>query len=167
MGFDKCLAAVKSSLWAKEYVVDSVWAFRAGQGNTVHDSGALVATSERIIYQGSALFGTGSSMEWRLGSLNGIATEKGVLREHVEINGGGAVAKFLVEFGEGKRFAASANRAISNMATTQPTAQPIAHQQPASHQSNLAEELSKLADLFSKGLLTEEEFASAKRKLIS
>lgn len=167
MGFDKSLQLVKESLRAKEYVLDSVWASRVGQGGTASDTGALVVTSERIIYQGTALFGTGSSLEWRLGSLNGIATEKSVTWEYVEVNGGGAIAKFKVEYGEGKRFVASANRAISNVSNTQTMSQPAPPQQVLINQNSLAEELSKLADLFSQGLLTEEEFASAKRKLIA
>lgn len=155
---DKALEAVESSLGAKEVILGSINATRVEKGNSGTERGVLVATSERIIYRGSALFGAGTSIEWRFTQLNGIAATKSLMLEHVEVNGGGSVVKFLVQYGEAQNFVFKANQAMAKASSSQPSEE---------LNNGLATDLSKLADLFSKGLLSEEEFATAKRKLIS
>lgn len=156
--FEKALEAVKSSLAAGESILASIRATRVEQGNSGTERGVLVVTSERIIYRGSALFGIGTSIDWRFTQLNGIAATKSMMFEHIELNGGGSVVKFLVQYGEAQPFASQANQAMAKVGSSMPSGEPT---------EGLAAELSKLADLFSKGLLSEEEFATAKRKLIS
>lgn len=155
---DKAMEAVRGSLGAGEAILGSIAATRVEKGNSGTERGVLVATSERIIYRGSALFGMGTSIEWRFAQLNGIAATKSMMLEHVEVNGGGSVVKFLVRYGEAQTFVSQANQAMAKASSSQP---------PEESNNGLATELSRLADLFSKGLLSEEEFAAAKRKLIS
>lgn len=155
---DKALEAVKNSLGAGEVILGSITATRVEKGNSGTERGVLVATSERIIYRGSALFGMGTSIEWRFTQLNGIAATKSMMFEHVELNGGGSVVKFLVQYGEAQSFVSQANQAMAKVGYSAPSGEST---------DGLAAELSKLADLYSKGLLSEEEFATAKRKLIS
>lgn len=156
--FEKALDAVKGSLGQDEDLIHYVPATRVENGNSGSERGVLAVTNQRIIYRGTFLFGTGTNLEWRLGQINGIAATKSMLFEHVEINGGGAVVKFLTQYGLAKGFVQKANSALaaSRPSSTAP-----------SQDSQLAGELAKLAELFSKGLLTEEEFIAAKQKLIS
>lgn len=155
---DKAMEAVRESLGAGEEILGTIAATRVEKGNSGTERGVLVATSERIVYRGSALFGMGTSIEWRFSQLNGIAATKSMMLEHVELNGGGSVVKFLVKYGEAQTFVSQANQAMAKASATERSEEP---------NNGLAAELSKLADLFSKGLLSEEEFATAKRKLIS
>jgi hypothetical protein len=155
---DKALEAVRGSLEAGEAILGFISATRVEKGNSGTERGVLLTTSERIIYRGFALFGNATSIEWRFTQLNGIAATRSMMFEHIEVNGGGSVVKFLVHYGEAQSFVSQANQAIAKAGSSKPSAE---------INDGLAAELSKLADLFSKGLLSEEEFAAAKRKLIS
>ena len=157
---DKALDAIRETLGLGEKLLASVPATRVESGNSGTERGALVVTSQRLIYSGGAWFGAGTNLEWRLQQLNGIASTKNLAFEHIEVNAGGAVVKFLVKYGESKPFVLKANQALSglNSAVEQPPAK--------SDSGDLGDSLTKMADLFEKGLLSREEFFEAKRKLL-
>ena len=67
---DKAIEQIKSDLESGESYVDYVVATRVENGHSGTERGALVVTSKRLIYQGTALFGGGTRVEWRLKSLN-------------------------------------------------------------------------------------------------
>ena len=157
---ERALEAIKDNLESGEAYVDYVVATRVEKGNSGAERGALAVTSKRLIYQGSALFGVGTRIEWRFSQLNGVAATKSMMFEHIELNSGGATIKFLVTYGEARPFVAVINQAMSD-SQNEPS------KPPPSEKPDIAASLTKLADLFSKGLLTEEEFADAKRKLIT
>ena len=157
---DRAIESIRDSLGSSEKILASVAATRVERGNSGTERGALVVTSQRLIYSGGAWFGAGTNLEWRLPQLNGIAATKNLAFEHIEINAGGAVVKFLVQYGEAKPFVAQSNRALSEIVSS--SAQP----ESKSGGGDLGESLAKIADLFDRGLLSEDEFLSAKRRLL-
>lgn len=157
--YENARESIEQSFTAGESLRSSVRATRVERGVSGTERGALVATNQRIIYQGGALFGAGSRLEWRLQQINGVARTKTLALEHIEVNAGGSIVKFLVEYGEAERFVNNANKALSESTTSQA--------EPKESSGNIAEELEKLAGLFEKGLLSQEEFLQAKQRLLS
>jgi hypothetical protein len=80
-----------------------------------------------------------------------------MMLEHVEFSAGGASLKFLVTYGEARPFVAVVNQTIDVPTETKPE---------SSSSADLGDALSKLADLYSRGLLSDSEFADAKRKIL-
>lgn len=157
---EKAIESIRASLGSEEKIVASVLATRVERGNSGTERGALVVTNQRLIYSGGAWFGAGTNLEWRLQQLNGIAATKNLAFEHIEINAGGAVVKFLIQYGQSKPFVAQANRALADLNTSS------AQGDSKSDGGDLGESLAKIADLFDRGLLSEDEFLSAKRRLL-
>lgn len=154
---DKAIEQIKSDLEPGESYVDYVVATRVENGYSGTERGALVVTSKRLIYQGTALFGGGTRVEWRLKSLNRIAATKSMMLEHIEFNAGGAALKFLVTYGEARPFVSVVNQTIESETESKPETQ---------NSGDLGDALAKLADLYSRGLLSETEFAEAKKKIL-
>lgn len=154
---DKVIEQIKSDLEPGESYVDYVVATRVENGYSGTERGALVVTSKRLIYQGTALFGGGTRVEWRLKSLNRIAATKSMMLEHIEFNAGGAALKFLVTYGEARPFVSVVNQTIESETESKPETQ---------NSGDLGDALAKLADLYSRGLLSETEFAEAKKKIL-
>jgi hypothetical protein len=154
---DKAIEQIKSDLEPGESYVDYVVATRVENGYSGTERGALVVTSKRLIYQGTALFGGGTRVEWRLKSLNRIAATKSMMLEHIEFNAGGAALKFLVTYGEARPFVSVVNQTIESENESKP-------ETPSS--GVLGDALAKLADLYSRGLLSDSEFAEAKKKIL-
>jgi len=157
---EKAIDSIRQSLGSGEVLLASVPATRVESGNSGTERGALVVTSQRLIYSGGAWFGAGTNLEWRLQQLNGIASTKNLAFEHIEVNAGGAIVKFLVKYGESKPFVSKANQALSDLNTSS------ADSSINAGGSDLGESLAKMADLFEKGLLSKEEFLEAKKKLL-
>jgi hypothetical protein len=65
--------AIQRSFTQGEVLESSVRATRVEKGVSGVERGALVVSNQRIVYQGSALFGSGSRIEWRLQQINGVA----------------------------------------------------------------------------------------------
>ena len=154
---DKAIEQIKSDLEPGESYVDYVVATRVENGYSGTERGALVVTSKRLIYQGTALFGGGTRVEWRLKSLNRIAATKSMMLEHIEFNAGGAALKFLVTYGEARPFVSVVNQTIESETESKPE---------TPNSGDLGDALAKLADLYSRGLLSETEFAEAKKKIL-
>lgn len=154
---DKAIEQIKRDLEPGESYVDYVVATRVEDGYSGTERGALVVTSKRLIYQGTALFGGGTRVEWRLKSLNRIAAAKSMMLEHIEFNAGGAALKFLVTYGEARPFVSVVNQTIDSEPESKP-------ETPTS--VDLGDALAKLADLYSRGLLSDSEFAEAKKKIL-
>lgn len=154
---DKAIEQIKRDLEPGETYVDYVVATRVENGYSGTERGALVVTSKRLIYQGTALFGGGTRVEWRLKSLNRIAATKSMMLEHIEFNAGGASLKFLVTYGEARPFVAVVNQTMEGEAESKPE---------TSNSGDFSDALAKLADLYSRGLLSDSEFADAKKKIL-
>jgi len=157
---EKALEAIKENLVPGEHILASVPATRVESGNSGTERGALVATNQRLIYSGGAWFGAGTNLEWRLQQLNGIASTKNLAFEHIEVNAGGAVVKFLVQYGQSNPFVAKTNQALSGANTSN------SNSNHSAGGPDLGDSLAKTAELFEKGLLTKEEFLEAKRRLL-
>lgn len=153
---NKAIRAIKGSLGAGEGIIAAVWAQDSGNGAR----GALVLTNLRLIYSGGAWFGAGTNQEWRLPQLIGISATKTLRTEHIEINAGGPVVKFLVQYRESMPFVEKVNTELLRLMSS--SAQP----KTKSGGGGLGESLEKIADLFDRGLLSEDEFLSAKRRLL-
>jgi hypothetical protein len=157
--YENAREAIERSFTQGEVLESSVQATRVEKGVSGAERGALVVTNQRIVYQGSAIFGAGSRLEWRLQQINGVARSKSMALEHIEVNAGGLTVKFLVPYGDAERFVNNANSALSTAASK--------HGDSSTQRQSLSDELQKLADLFEKGLLTQDEFQQAKQRLMS
>ena len=157
---EKAIEAIQENLVSGEHILGSVPATRVESGNSGTERGALVVTNQRLIYSGGSWFGAGTNLEWRFQQLNGIASTKNLAFEHIEVNAGGAIVKFLVKYGESKPFVSKANQALSEVSSVSNETQ------PKSADWDLGDSLTKMADLFEKGLLSKEEFLEAKKKLL-
>jgi len=159
---ERAVEAISKEFSPGEKLVASVVATRVEQGSSGTERGALAVTNKRIVYQGGAWFGSSSRLQWVFGQISGVARTKNLMFEHIEINAGGAVSKFLVGYGEAAGFVDKANKALAESQNS--NNQPGTTQGPP---SGLSESLEKLAALHEKGLLSDDEFLAAKAKLLS
>jgi hypothetical protein len=158
--FEKAIELIEGDLSDGETVVASIKATRVEKGSSGAERGALVLTNKKLAYYGAAWFNVSSRIEWRLEQLNGVAATKSLAYEHIEVNAGGAVVQFLVNYGEANGFVVSTNSAMAD-------SKPAPLNQQASNPADNLQELERISQLFEKGLLTEEEFTLMKSRLLA
>jgi hypothetical protein len=158
--FEKAVELIEGDLSEGEAIVASIKATRVEKGGSGPERGALVLTNKKLSYYGSAWFNVSSRIEWRLEQLNGVASTKTMAFEHVEVNAGGAVVLFLVNYGEANGFVVAVNSAMAGAKTTPP-----AHEPPDT--TSEIQELERISALFERGLLSEEEFLQLKSRLLA
>jgi hypothetical protein len=164
---EKHLAQIAQTLSSSEEIVFSAYANIITQGDLGTDGGALAVTTERVVFSGSAtLLGTNSSVSIRLGEINGVSSGQrmikgGLLQPYVEMNVGGAVYLFNLRPADASdipRAIAHAKEALAESGTSSDESSPS--------KGSAVDELERLAALFSGGLLSDEEFAQAKKRLL-
>lgn len=127
--------------------------------------GALVLTSERIIYRGR-LMGQHGTSSYRLDQVDSVSSTSGMLLGSVDVSVAGAA--FRLDKANKVDAAAFAQRARECVDTYQqrPATMPPPVPVPAPSPSLIADELRKLAELRDAGVLTDEEFEYAKARLL-
>lgn len=122
--------------------------------------GLAIATNQRILCYRKSIINTVTSEELPLLKITGISYRKGLMNGSIIVTSAGNESIFE---GCGKskaeKFAKIVNDLLSKSNT--PIA-PIAHSQP-----NHLDQLEKLFELKQKGIITENEFAEQKAKLLS
>lgn len=122
--------------------------------------GISLATDQRLLCYRKSMIGTVTSEEIPLSKVTGISYRKGIIFGSVIITSGGQ--RFVLESAinsEAERFANIVKELLSQRETESPISQ------PASHSDNL-DQIEKLYDLMRKGILTQEEFADQKARLL-
>lgn len=118
--YESSLSGIRNNLYDGEAVIDAVPASRLGSvspgitGSLITtERGALVLTSQRVIYEGTNRAGGVGHFEWLLKKVDDISRSsvaKGSAR--VSINVSGVLYEFAVEDSGVEKFAYLANKAL-------------------------------------------------------
>lgn len=150
-------------LWDDEQVLDLV------QGFYNNGTGILVATQKRLLFVDKGLLGGLKVEDFPLDKISSLQYSTGMLLGEITVftSGNKAIIK-NVDKGQTRTFAEGVRARIeSRSAATKVSAPPpAAIQAPASSTAGLIDELGKLGALKTQGLLSEEDFAAAKKKLL-
>jgi hypothetical protein len=150
-------------LWADESVENII------QGTYNNGNGILVATNNRLVFVDKGILFGLKVEDFPYDKISSIQYETGIIMGQLTIftSGNKAIIDNVVKakvrvFGDAVRAKISAPKAA-------PTSQPVinVHSIPAPQENvNVAEQLERLAKLKEQGILTEEEFAGQKKKLL-
>jgi hypothetical protein len=147
-------------LWHDEQVLDLV------QGHYNNGTGVLVATQKRLLFVDKGMLGGLKVEDVPLDKITSLQYSTGLLMGEITVftSGNKAVIK-NVDKGQTRTFAEGVRARIAAPKTSASSPTPVQHSpQPAI--SALTDELAKLGALKTQGLLSEEEFAGAKKKLL-
>ena len=160
---EKHLTLIKSYLGDSEEVLFECFAAIVTTGDLGTDGGALVVTDSRVLFSGDApLLGTESNVAVDFQDINGVSSGQkmlkgGLIQPYLEINAGGSTYLFNLKAVDAAEASQVINLNRSESKRVEEDLPPIG--------SNV-EQLTALADLLEKGLLTYEEFESEKKKLL-
>jgi hypothetical protein len=151
-------------LWDDEQVLDLV------QGSYNNSTGILVATQKRLLFVDKGLLGGLKVEDFPLDKISSLQYSTGMLLGEITVftSGNKAIIK-NVDKGQTRTFAEGVRARIESRsaAAKVPGPPPVSTQAAASSNvSALTDELAKLGALKTQGLLSEEEFAAAKKKLL-
>ncbi len=151
---DKHLAKITDELEAGEEVLASLSATITDKPDSFSGTtrGSLVVTDRRFIFSGTA-WGSKTSRSFLLSQVTSIDLHKNLLVAYIQVTVAGGFERYLVKYKDAEEFIAVAHKALAQPAT--------------SLGGSAADELTKLAALHSQGVLSDEEFATAKAKALS
>ncbi|MDE0703319.1 MAG: PH domain-containing protein [Rhodospirillaceae bacterium] len=137
---------------------------QSGESNTFDfgtNTWLVVLTSERFLFLDHAMFTSSiDSQSVRLSKIQGVSAAQGWMLGKIMVDiGNRQISIDNCMKGDVKKLADIANRLLREK-------EELSADQPGSSQAPL-EKIEKLAELHSKGILSDEEFTSAKTKLIS
>ena len=152
------MATITESLQPDEQVLDTIHgAYIVSTTNSENTIGTLALTNKRLIFSGSIGFKREQHSS-PLHLVTSVDLVKGAMLSHLQVTLAGSVAKYRVKYTDASAFLQATHVAVA-AAQTAPVQQANA--------PSAADELIKLADLHAKGVLTDEEFATAKAKALS
>jgi hypothetical protein len=121
-------------------------------------AGCLAITNQRVMFAGRAIAKT-VNRTIPLSQVSSLELSKGMMLSHVQLTLAGSYENFLVKYKEAEEFMITAQAELQKSRSQQP-----AMTSPSA--GSTADELNKLADLHEQGILTAEEFADAKARLL-
>jgi hypothetical protein len=121
-------------------------------------AGCLAITNQRVMFAGRAIAKT-VNRTIPLSQVSSLELSKGMMLSHVQLTLAGSYENFLVKYKEAEEFMITAQAELQKSRSQQP-----AMTSPSA--GSTADELKKLADLHEQGILTAEEFADAKARLL-
>lgn len=121
-------------------------------------AGCLAITNQRVMFAGRAVTKT-VNRTIPISQVTSLELSKGMMLSHVQLTLAGSYENFLVKYKEAEEFMAVAQAELQKSRNQQPASTP-------SSASSTADELKKLAELHQQGILTAEEFAEAKSRLL-
>lgn len=128
----------------------------------------IVCTQKRIIMLDYGMFFGMKQSEMALENINSISYQTGLFLGSIEIWHGGA--RMLIE-NCGKKtvkpFCDAVNKAIKELKNEVPPAQTTTLAEKSTEDDDIVGKLERLATLKEKGILTDEEFATQKAKILS
>jgi len=150
-----------SILWEDEVIHHIVQGMYSG-GN-----GILVCTQRRLVFVDKGMFGSLKVEDFPLDKISSIQYSTGLLLGTITIFTSGNKAEIShVGKAEARSFAEGA-RALIAKGAVKPVVQAPSAQAATPAGSNLAADLERLAALRTSGVLSEDEFAAAKRTLLN
>lgn len=160
---ERHLSKIEAHLDDDESVIFSAFSTIVTNGELGTDGGALVVTSARVIFSGSApLLGTNSTVSLTFDELNGVSTgqrmlKSGLIQPYLELNAGGAAYFFNMNPND-------ASEARSAITSAKGNSQ---KRDASSNGSSRLDELEKLGALLERGLLTKDEFELEKKRVLN
>ena len=150
-----------------EEIIDAIYG--SVDGSTIgkkkkKERGALVLTPTRVILYNNKMLGH-SSLDYPLRSIHSVDLNVSFLYADIKIHSGNDILKMekIIKI-DGEAFAKNVKTMIYK-ANNQPSNISISQGSQASS-IDIADQIKKLADLKTQGILTEEEFAVQKKKLL-
>ena len=122
-------------------------------------AGCLAITNQRVMFAGKAVTKI-INRTIPLTQVSSLGFSKGVMSSHVQLTLAGSYENFLVKYKEAEEFMVVA------LAELQKSRNPQSSPTEATVVST-ADELKKLAELHQQGILTAEEFAEAKSRVLN
>jgi hypothetical protein len=161
----KTLALISASIPSSEALLSSApcvpilglggtTVFRGGSSR-----GVLVLTTKRLIYGDKTYSGEGSRAEWPLSRINAVTLTRKAIVDHLVVNAGGQEYLFVANHSDARPFLLKVTQALSSLSSP-------SQESSTSGASDLGESLTKVSELFEKGLLSESEFLEAKRRIL-
>lgn len=155
----KGLEVLNDLLVDGEEVVASIAATQcdppSGKSGTI--SGVLAITPQRILFSGKSI-AKRSTRTIPVDTITSVELVKGAMLSYIQLTLAGSYENFLVKYKEAGSFLAEAQKVLASGHSAAPA--------PAQPAGSVADEIAKLADLHSKGLLSDEEFSAAKARLL-
>jgi len=152
-----------------EEIIDAIYGMVDGSMMGVKHKGensALVLTPTRVILYHNKMFFMGhSSMDFPLRRINSVDFNAGIIFADIKIHTGDDI--LIMKRGsntQGERFVKNLKMMISKV-NNQISINPSSQDSQASS-IDIADQIKKLADLKTQGILTEEEFVAQKKKLL-
>ena len=154
----KGLELVEDLLQPGEQVMASVLATLCDPptGKVGKFGGALVITESRLLFAGKYLVAQARQVH-HLNQVSSLSLNKSALTAHIQVMLTGTFENYLVKYRDAEGFLATAQGVLAKAHTPPPA--------PATALS-AADELAKLADLHRQGILSADEFAKAKARLL-
>jgi len=156
---EKGLEEIEGMLEPDEEIKSHVWGTQCDPptGKSGKVSGALAITDRRVLFVGKSL-GSKKVRTIPLDTVTSVELNKGALLSHVQVTLAGSYENFLVKYKEAEPFVQVAQSALASAHSGGAVQAPAA--------ASMADEIAKLADMHQQGLLSDEEFAAAKARLL-
>lgn len=155
---DKLLTEVSEHLLQGESVISTCLGVGSKRSGKTY-SGGLALTESRLVFVGRAL--TEKLVDSHpLDGTTGITTTHGAMIGELGIKNGLAFEEYKIP----KKLMDDFVTEVRRVADSRPASPELSHSESAS--GSVADELGKLAELHSQGLLTDEEFADAKAHVL-
>ena len=156
---EKEVKAMKDILWEDEIIEDAI------RGLYKSKNGMLVSTNKRLVFvEKGTLWGL-KVEDFPYDKISSIQYDLGMIAGEITIFSSGNKAKIdMVIKSECARFAEHVRARITGVSTNQ--AKIAANKKISSNNEDLLEKLERLAKLKQDGILTENEFITAKKKLL-
>jgi hypothetical protein len=148
--------AIRKDLGAGEAIVDILLGVNTKRGGKTY-LGSLVATNYRIIFRGKYMTGWMTDSH-PLDSTTGLTVTIGKVFGMLGVKNGLQVAEYQANGQKLSEFMRAVDAQLDSMKS--------ASDSPTSTTTPATDEIAKLADLHAQGILTDDEFASAKHRII-
>lgn len=154
---EKALERITAMLQSGEQVIAHTSGSLTDPGKSAGTTrGTIAVTNQRILYSGTTGIGGSKTLAYPWSQVTSVLAEKNLLTSHLSVAAAGADARFIVKFQEAQEIAAAAQERLH--AAQQPQAAAVA--------PSAADELAKMASLHEQGILSADEFASAKARIL-
>ena len=152
---------ITSMLQPGESIVASIFATQCDPPTSKSGkvAGCLAITNQRVMFAGRAVTKT-INRTIPLTQVSSLGFSKGMMLSHVQLTLAGSYENFLVKYKEAEEFMVVAQAELQKSRNPQssPTEATVV---------STADELKKLAELHQQGILTAEEFAEAKSRVLN
>lgn len=153
---EKALDRITAMLQPGEEVVAHTSGSLADPGHSAGTTrGTIAVTNQRILYSGTTGIGGSKTLAYPWGQVTAVLAEKNLLTSHLSVAAAGADSRFIVKYQEAQSLAKAAQEQLH------------AAQQTTTSAPSAADELAKMASLHEQGILSADEFAAAKARILS